>query len=473
MRLTPTQITRSATASDAYRYQFALPLPDRDAQRMTAGWIFLGLGALVVGGLFSILVVLSRTPYFQEIIPWVDFFRTALVVHVDLTVLVWFLSFAGVFWSYNSANRCRICGSIALFLAAVGTVIITVSPFTGESYPLMSNYVPVLQSKTFFTGLSIFGFGYSLLVLRTLLTRWRLSDKISGESALRFGLFVAVVASFFAIFALVMSYLGISEDFEGHAYYDRLFWGSGHVIQFSHTQLMLVAWLWLASVSGAHLRISPRVVLFLFVLGLSPLLMVPVIYFSFDVSSGGHLFWFIQLMKFGGALGAVPIGLAITWAIVDNWKPQAGSEIERSTLVFSVLLFGAGGIIGFMIQASNVTVPAHYHGSIVGVTMAFMGVTYHLLPKLGFRKVSGKLARWQPGIYGGGQLMHIFGLAWSGGYGVQRKTAGLEQGLERFEQIAGMGMMGLGGLISIIGGVIFLVVVYQAIRPLKQQVKTR
>ncbi len=470
MSLNNNPISNSTADTDTIRYHFDLPLPDRDAQRMTAGWVFLGLAALVVGGLFSILVVLSRTPFFQEIIPWIDFFRTALVVHVDLTVLVWFLSFAGVFWSYNSTNRCRPCGSVALFLAVVGTVIITVSPFTGESYPLMSNYIPVLQSNTFFVGLGIFGIGYSVLVFRTLLARWQVSGGVSGESVLRFGLFVAVVASFFAIFSLVMSYLGISDDFEGQAYYDRLFWGGGHVIQFSHTQLMLVAWLWLASISGAHLRVSPRVVLVLFVLGLSPLLAVPLIYASFDVSSGAHLFWFIQLMKFGGALGAVPIGLAVTWAIIDNWRPAPGTEIERSTLVFSVLLFGVGGVIGFMIHASNVTVPAHYHGSIVGITMAFMGITYHLMPKLGFRKVSGRLARWQPGIYGGGQLMHILGLAWSGGYGVQRKTAGAEQGLERFEQIAGMGMMGLGGLISIIGGVIFLIVVYQAIRPLRKRV---
>jgi heme/copper-type cytochrome/quinol oxidase subunit 1 len=91
-----------------------------------------------------------------------------------------------------------------------------------------------------------------------------------------------------------------------------------------------------------------------------------------------------------------------------------------------------------------------------------MGMTYHLLPHLGFRKVSGSFARWQPGIYGIGQLMHITGLAWSGGYNVQRKSTGAEQG---FEQVAGMGLMGLGGLISIIGGVIFLVVVYLAIKP--------
>ena len=58
--------------------------------------------------------------------------------------------------------------------------------------------------------------------------------------------------------------------------------------------------------------------------------------------------------------------------------------------------------------------------------------------------------------------MHIIGLAWSGGYNVQRKSTGTEQGIE---QIAGMGLMGLGGLISIIGGITFLVVVYLAIKP--------
>ena len=88
-----------------------------------------------------------------------------------------------------------------------------------------------------------------------------------------------------------------------------------------------------------------------------------------------------------------------------------------------------------------------------------MGVTYHILPKLGFQKIESRAARWQPAIYGSGQLMHIIGLAWSGGYGVARKTAGDAQGLERFEQIAGMGLMGLGGLISIAGALIFLIVV--------------
>ena len=444
--------------------QFTLPVPNNNARRITTGWLFLGLIALVIGGLFTILIVLSRTPFFQEIIPWVDFFRTALVVHVDLTVLVWFLAFAGVFWSYNSSNRGLYVGWASLALASLGTLIITLSPFTGESHPLMNNYVPVLQNTVFLTGLSIFGLAFALLVMRSFFTVGASENKTSGESVLRFGLFVALIASLFALGALFLSYFGIDEGFEGEAYYDRLFWGSGHIIQFSHTQLMLVAWLWLASVSGAYLRLSPRLVLVLFVLGLSPVAVTPIIYLAFDVSSGNHLFWFIQVMKYGGGLAAVPIGLAISLAIIEKWRPTPGFEIERNALLYSVLLFGVGGLIGFLITGSNVTIPAHYHGSIVGVTLAFMGMTYHLLPRLGFRKVTGRAARLQPGIYGIGQLMHIIGLAWSGGYNVQRKSTAAEQG---FEQIAGMGLMGLGGLISIIGGVIFLVVVYLAIKPEK------
>ena len=482
--------------------QFTLPVPDSNARRLTTGWLLLGLAALVIGGLYTILIVLSRTPFFQEVIPWVDFFHTALVVHVNLTVLVWFLAFTGVFWSYTNSARCRGCGWAALALCGIGTLVIVISPFTGESHPLMNNYVPVLQNPVFFAGLIVFGAGFCLQVFRGCLTAFdndnQTSDsysvtagargnfgdsdwswdgyyyrsgydvdakQTSGETALRFGLFVAVVASLFAVAALALSYLGIDTGFEGLAYYDRLFWGSGHIIQFSHTQLMLVAWLWLATASGARLRISPRVALFLFILGLQPVLAAPVIYIVFDVSSGDHLFWFIQLMKYGGAIAAVPIGVAVGLAIIEKWRPAPGYEIEHNALLFSVLLFAVGGGIGFMISGSTVTVPAHYHGSIVGITIAFMGVTYLLLPQLGFGKVSGRIARWQPGIYGTGQLMHIIGLAWSGGYNVARKSTGAERG---FEQTAGMGLMGLGGLISIVGGILFLVLVYLAMKPISR-----
>jgi heme/copper-type cytochrome/quinol oxidase subunit 1 len=135
----------------------------------------------------------------------------------------------------------------------------------------------------------------------------------------------------------------------------------------------------------------------------------------------------------------------------------------HAALVASIVLFGVGGLIGFAIQGSNVRIPAHYHGCIVGVTIAMMGVTYWLLPRLGFAAPSPRLATWQAWLYGGGQLMHIAGLVWSGGYGVQRKVADGAVVERSLEQVAGMGLMGLGGFVAIIGGMLFIAVVIVAV----------
>ena len=147
--------------------------------------------------------------------------------------------------------------------------------------------------------------------------------------------------------------------------------------------------------------------------------------------------------------------------------PRADADARplRAALLSSVLLFAAGGLIGVFIAGSNVRIPAHYHGCIVGVTLALMGLVYHLLPRLGYAAPRPRPATLQPWLYGGGQLLHIVGLVWSGGYGVQRKVAGAEQVLRSTSEVAGMGLMGLGGLIAIIGGLLFVVVVWRALKP--------
>ncbi len=444
---------------------FTLDVPDDRANtRISTGWLMLAVGSLLVAGLFTILLVLSRTPFIQDIIPWVDFFHTALVVHVDLTVLVWFLGYAGMFWSLNSTSRCTACGWAGLWLAIAGSCIIVIAPFLGAAEPLMNNYVPVLRDPIFFTGLGIFGIGFTITVLRGLLFSRSIGATISGAGAIRFGLYTSLLAAITAVFALLASWYGIPANITGEHYYELLFWGGGHTLQFVHIQLMLVAWLCLASIAGFTPRLTPRVALILFALGILPVLFTPVVYIMFSVGSGDHLQAITWLMQYGGGLAALPFGLIIIYSVFVGGRRFVASA-EGNALLSSIFLFGVGGVIGFMINGSNVTVPAHYHGSIVAVTLAFMGITYHLLPRLGFNKPEGKMVRLQPIIYALGQLMHVTGLAWSGGYGVQRKTAGAAQGLDEIGKVAGMGLMGMGGLVAIIAGIIFLIIVYKAIRP--------
>jgi hypothetical protein len=290
-----------------------------------------------------------------------------------------------------------------------------------------------------------------------------LTTQLDGAGALQVGTKLAAVTAAVAIGAFITSLLAIPPDMQGQAYFEFLFWGGGHVLQFTHTLLMMVVWVLLASNSGCNVSLTPRLMLTYFLLMALPVITVPFLYLAHDVVSPGHRLAFTELMKYGG-LSSIPLGLAIVVSLWKASKPEGEGRYLRSSLLSSMVLFTVGGVLGFMIAGLDIVIPAHYHGSTVAVTIAFMGLCYFLLPRLGFGNPPARLAFWQPIIYCGGQLLHIAGLAWSGGYGVQRKTAGLAQGLDRFSEVAGMALMGLGGLISVIGGLLFLVVAYKAIR---------
>ena len=73
---------------DAPSFHFDLTVPSDGRKPLAMAWLALGLLALLASGLFSVLLVLSRTPQLQTLFPVADFFRVALVVHVDLSVLV-------------------------------------------------------------------------------------------------------------------------------------------------------------------------------------------------------------------------------------------------------------------------------------------------------------------------------------------------------------------------------------------------
>ncbi len=442
---------------------YTLTIKDNSSQKLAVGWLILGLISLIFAGLFSLLLVLSRTPAIQEIIPWSDFFHTALVVHVDLSVLIWFLSFSAVLWSLNSQPTQLLWGKVALAFAYLGTAIIVIAPFAGAGKPLMNNYIPVLQHPLFYFALGCFVLGIFLQLLRTLLFPAKTGALQKEETAIRLAIQLSVFTSLAALLAFAMTWLNLSSDIDPIGYFELLFWGDGHILQFSHTVLLLAAWLWLASACGAKIPLTPSWAKIFFVLAVAPVLVAPFIYTSFDIVSTDHRLAFTKLMQFGG-LTSLPIGLVVGWSLLSIKKPDAATKPLHSALIASLILFASGGIIGFLIEGVNVVIPAHYHGSIVGVTLAFMGLAYALLPHLGFSAPQSRTAFLQPYIYGGGQLMHILGLAWSGGYGVQRKTAGAAQGLDRLPEIAGMALMGLGGLISIIGGLLFLVVAIRAMR---------
>ena len=457
----PSSIHTSSWGMSTFTYSMEIPQDTR--KTLAIAWLGLGLLALLASGFFSILLVLSRTPQLQNLFPVADFFRVALVVHVDLSVLVWFLAFGGSLWTLSGGNRWQSISWIAFWLTTIGTIVMCGAPFLQVAKPIMANYVPVLDGPIFLTGLTLFGAGIGLLCFRSMAVASSVGIHLKGDGALRFGLNTAMIATAVAGLVVVWSWARLPSDIDAHAYYELLFWGGGHVLQFGYVLLMLITWIWLASTVGSGLAISPRILVILFAVALVAVFLTPLTYLAYDVTTIENHHLQTQLMRYGGGLVIGPIALAV---VISQWPMKVLSpELLplRTSLLTSLLIFLVGGVIGFFIKGSDVRIPAHYHGCIVGVTLSMMGVTYLLLPKFGFNAPRSRAAAWQPAIYGGGQLLHILGLVWSGGYGVQRKVAGTEQILRSSQEFWGMGLMGIGGLIAIVGGILFLIIVSHSV----------
>ncbi len=449
---------------------FLLTPADARLTGIARGWLWLGLLALIGSGLLSIILVLSRAPQFQKLLPAGDFFRTALVVHVDLSVLVWFISLGGILWTLSGTVRALWLNRAALLIAGLGTLLITLSPFIGHGTPIMANYIPVLDNPAFLWGLVIFGSGAVVLVLRSLIAMPGCSMPRSGEEALQAGLSLGLLPAVIAIMAFVWSWLTQPAGLGDKAFYEILFWGGGHALQFIWTLFMLVAWLWLASACGARVPMSPRIALLCFFLAVIGALAIPVAYLLWPAHAVEHRNLLTFAMGLGGGLPILPVALAVLLAVPPARSIDDDARPLRAALYASLALFCFGGLIAFTISGSNVKIPAHYHGCIVGVTLALMGLVYHLLPHLGYARPARKAATFSSYCYAAGQALHIGGLMWSGGYGVQRKVAGAEQALRSTSEIVAMGIMGMGGLVAIIGGLVFVVVVLLAMRNRRRNV---
>jgi heme/copper-type cytochrome/quinol oxidase subunit 1 len=129
----------------------------------------------------------------------------------------------------------------------------------------------------------------------------------------------------------------------------------------------------------------------------------------------------------------------------------------------TVLGFGLGAAI----RGSNTMVPAHYHASIGGVTVAFMAMTYLLLGAFGYSIPSARLQRgaaWQPLVYGVGQMIFAAGFGLAGAYGMARKAYGAEQAARSTAETIGLAIMGTGGLLAIVGGLMFIGLVIAIMR---------
>ena len=427
----------------------------------------LGVVALAIAGLFSLILVVARTPQLAMLH---DLFGVALVVHVDLSVLVWFLAVMGAgmagFIARYQTVPVPVLMPASWWCMALGTAAIALSPLTGEWEVIKSNYIPVLYNGVFFFGLALVAAATLMIVLKTL---WvaigkKFTTPPLTDQAAEAGWVTLALLLLLSLFMFFLSGDRLPVDLDRGFRYEALFWAGGHTLQFAYTLIMMLAWLALAAPHLTRPPIRPAALLFLWVVLLIGATWPLAGYILYPVEDPQFRHLFTRAMIEWGGIAPGVLWLLLAYALLRHRHINTAARATLSALIISMILFAAGGILGLMITGQNVMIPAHYHGAIVAVTLALMGYAYQLLPQIGYRNVTGwRLAYWQPIIYGVGQLMHIGGLAYSGGYGVLRKTAAAGQEFAPEVKVA-LGIMGLGGLLAIIGGFLFVIVLWRATR---------
>jgi hypothetical protein len=442
---------------------------DLSEARAARYWLGLAVGVLMLAGFFSLVVVVGRMPPFDRLVTDPLFFKRGLVVHVNLALVAWFYSFIAALLFLVPGRRAP--GWIAQHsphMSAVGVAMLLLAAGLPGGEPVLSNYIPIIDHWLFGAGQILFAVGVlsSFLGRRLLPTNDSRPAFFEIPPAARVGARATALGLLLAACTFAISWWRITPGLPTETFYELLVWGGGHVLQLTCSIAMVTVWLILLNSVLGRPPIGERAASTLFFAMMLPWVFSPFLAMQ-GTSSSAYRVGFSDLMRWS-IFPVVTIVLVLcTRALL---RARRGGRVDASSLrdprisgfLVSAALTLLGFALGAAIRGSNTMVPAHYHASIGGVTAAFMTLSYLVLAALGLSIETPKIRRaatWQPVVYGVGQMVFAAGFAIAGAYGMSRKAYGAEQATRSLAESIGLGVMGIGGLIAIIGGVLFLVIV--------------
>ncbi len=451
------------------------PRPARELDAAAARtWIGMAVGVLLLAGIFALLLVIGRMPPFDRLFSDPGLFRRGLVVHVALALVTWFYCFLVGLWFLlpSKGTGARACHRAHL-LAGSGIAAMVVGAAAPTATPVLSNYIPVLDHPVFLAGLAAFfvGAGVALSDRRLHPNYEARFGAIPLPPAARPGLRAAAMLFLIALFTFALSFSTTPSTLPTETFYEVGFWGGGHVLQVASVAGMLVVWLMLLSSALGTPPLGRRAAAALFGLLLAPMLAAPFLAMQ-GTTTGAYRAGFTLLMRWG----IFPVVTIFFVACVRGlWRAHAESRLPAKGLAdprllgfyVSAGLTVLGFVLGALIRGSNTMVPAHYHASIGAVTAAFMAGTWLVLAPLGLTLRTARqrwAAGWQPVVFGVGQMVFAAGFGFAGAHGMARKTYGTEQQIRSTAEYVGLGVMGIGGLLAVAGGVLYLVLVIKAWR---------
>src|SRR5688572_17037936 len=458
--------------------------------------------SLLVGGLLAIGVVLTRWQAVHLLPP--DLFYQVLTAHGLNMLVFWIIFFeiAVLYFAASTLLKCRLATPrlawAGFWLMVLGALVNNYSVLRGDSSVMFTSYAPMGAHPTFYLGLILFAVGalVACFVFFGTLTIARAERTYRNSVPLvTFGAITAAIIAVFTIASgaiiLIPTFLwsvGLVEHIDS-LMYKTVWWAFGHSSQQVNVSAHVAVWYAIAAIVFGAKPMSEKVsrtafllyILFLQLASAHHLLADPGLTSNWKIFNTSYAMYLAVLASMVHGLtvpGAIEVAQrkkGYTQGLFEWLRKAPWGNPVFSAMFISLIGFGfLGGISGVMMGTeqlnliihNTIYVPGHFHATVVvGTTLAFMSLTYFLIPTLFRREVMfPKLAQWQPYLFGLGMSAFALFMMGAGTLGVPRRHWDITfAGNALAHEWPGtaylmMGLTAIAGLAAIVGGAMYVVI---------------
>jgi cytochrome c oxidase subunit 1 len=474
----------------------------RSAENLIKANAVAAVVALLVGGILALLVLLTRWQA-VHIVDAENFYMVLTAHGLDMLAFwIIFFEIAILYFCSSTLLRSRLAtprlGWAAFWLMLIGAVMNNVAVFRGDSSVMFTSYVPLPANPLFYLGLILFAVGALIgcfIFLGTLVVAKAEKTYEGSIPLVTFGALTAAIIAIFTIASgaiiLIPTFLW-SVGYVSHIdplMYRTVWWAFGHSSQQINVSAHVAVWYAIAAIVFGAKPMSERVsriaftlyILFLQLASAHHLLADPGLSTEWKVFNTSYAMYLAVLasmihgLTVPGAIEVAQRGKGFTKGLFEWIRKAPWGNPVFSGMFISLLGFGfLGGISGVMMGTeqlnmlihNTIYVPGHFHATVViGTTLAFMSLTYFLIPVLFNREmIMPGLAKWQPYLFGLGMAVFVLAMMGAGTLGVPRRHWDITfAGASLPYEYPGtawlmLAIMGVSGLVAIFGGIAYIAI---------------
>jgi cytochrome c oxidase subunit 1 len=419
-------------------------------------------------------------------------------------LIFWMISFeiAVLYFCSSTLLKCRLATPrlawVGFALMVLGIIVNNAAVLNGDASVMMTSYVPMPANPNFYLGLILFVVGALIgcfIFLGTLVIAKEENTYDGSIPLVTFGALTACIIAIFTIASgaiiLIPTYLW-SIGYINHidpAMYRLVWWALGHASQQVNVAAHVSVWYAIAAIVFGARPLSEKVsrtafflyIAFLQLAAAHHLLVDPGLSSEWKIFNTSYAMYLAVLasmvhgLTVPGSIEVAQRAKGLTNGLFEWLRKAPWGNPVFSGMFISLVGFGfIGGISGVVMGTEQINiiihntiyVPGHFHATVViGSTLAFMALTYFLIPVLFRRQVAFPvLAKWQPYLFGIGMSVFTMAMMGAGTLGVQRRhwDMAFTNATLSFDYPASaytfMGIVGVSGMVAILGGGIFILV---------------